>query len=138
VATEVARDLVHDVELVDDAYAAARHCDALIVVTEWNEFKNVDLLRLREELRRPVIIDGRNIYDPTQMDAMGFIYRGMGRGYGGTGMGKQGDEGELVAQSVTSPMEGRTRVIEPGSSAADELSEDTADETASGVPETQA
>jgi UDPglucose 6-dehydrogenase len=78
-----------DVTLVDDAYSAARDSDALFIVTEWNEFKFLDLHRLRDEMRRPVIIDGRNIYDPARMDALGFIYRGVGRGYGGSGAGPE-------------------------------------------------
>jgi UDPglucose 6-dehydrogenase len=79
----------------------------LIVVTEWNEFKNVDLLRLREELRRPVVIDGRNIYDPERMDALGFIYRGIGRGHGGTGISQkeldQSSEGESPSHAASAP-----------------------------------
>jgi UDPglucose 6-dehydrogenase len=82
VAMDNARRLV-DIELVEDAYAAASRADALIIVTEWNEFKFLDLHRLRDEMHRPVVIDGRNVYDPTRMDALGFIYRGVGRGYGG-------------------------------------------------------
>jgi UDPglucose 6-dehydrogenase len=85
VAMERARGLAPEVELVDDAYAAAVGADALVVVTEWNEFKNIDLPRVRDDMRRPVVIDGRNIYDPVRMDALGFVYRGVGRGYGGTG-----------------------------------------------------
>ena len=55
--------------------------DALIVVTEWNEFKQLSLPRIRELMRTPVIIDGRNIYEPEYMRDLGFVYRGMGRGY---------------------------------------------------------
>ena len=87
VAMDNARRLVDDIELVDDAYAAARHSDGVILVTEWNEFKFLDLHRLRDEMRRPVIIDGRNVYDPARMDALGFIYRGVGRGHAGAGAG---------------------------------------------------
>jgi UDPglucose 6-dehydrogenase len=85
VAMEVARPLLPDVDLVGDAYAVANGSDAVILITEWNEFKNLDLERVREEMRRPVMVDGRNLYDPAQMDALGFIYRGVGRGYGGAG-----------------------------------------------------
>ena len=62
-----------------DAYAAARHADALAVVTEWNEFRSLDLVRLRKAMRRPVIVDGRNIWQPTTMRDLGFVYRGVGR-----------------------------------------------------------
>ncbi len=133
VAMDVARGLLHDVDLVDDAYEAARHCDALIVVTEWNEFKNVDLHRLRDELRRPVVIDGRNIYDPTQMDAMGFIYRGIGRGYGGTGVGKESlavDAGESLAA-----VRGESLASVGGESAADQSAQPISDEPTAAQPE---
>jgi UDPglucose 6-dehydrogenase len=85
VAMDVARPLLTDVALVSDAYAVARDADAVLLLTEWNEFKNLDLERVRREMRRPVMIDGRNLYDPERMDALGFIYRGVGRGLGGTG-----------------------------------------------------
>jgi UDPglucose 6-dehydrogenase len=85
VAMPRARALVPDLELVDDAYQAALGVDALIVVTEWNEFKNIDLPRVREHMARPVLIDGRNIYDADRMNALGFAYRAVGRGYEGSG-----------------------------------------------------
>jgi UDPglucose 6-dehydrogenase len=81
VANEVAHAVMPSVELFDDPYAMAEGCDALMVITEWNEFKQLDLERLRDSMRQPVIFDGRNIYDPELMDRMGFIYRGLGRGY---------------------------------------------------------
>ena len=70
-----------DVTLCEDAYELAEGADALLVVTEWNEFKHLALPRLKEAMRQPIIVDGRNIYDPEQMKASGFVYRGMGRGY---------------------------------------------------------
>lgn len=79
VATEVARPLLPAVEFFDDPYKMAAGCDALIVVTEWNEFKQLDLEKLKSLLKTPVIFDGRNIYDPKTMKAMGFNYRGIGR-----------------------------------------------------------
>jgi UDPglucose 6-dehydrogenase len=57
----------------------AEGCDALIVVTEWNEFKQLDLEKLRAMLRSPVIMDARNIYEPAAMRDLGFSYRGIGR-----------------------------------------------------------
>ena len=57
--------------------------DALVVVTDWNEFKQLDLQQVRNRMRRPVIVDGRNIYDPEIMKRLGFAYRGFGRGYNG-------------------------------------------------------
>lgn len=82
VASEVAAKLAPEVELVDDPYDLAEGCDALIVVTEWNEFKHLDLDRIRKLMNQPVFIDGRNIYDPARMKELGFYYRGVGRGYG--------------------------------------------------------
>ncbi|MBE9471626.1 MAG: UDP-glucose/GDP-mannose dehydrogenase family protein [Chloroflexi bacterium] len=81
VAMKVAAREVPDVELAENAYALAEGCDALVVVTEWNEFKQLDLARIRELMDRPVLIDGRNIYDPATMEELGFYYRGVGRGY---------------------------------------------------------
>ena len=71
------------VEMCADAYIMAKDCDALIVVTEWNEFKNLDLQQIHRIMRQPVIVDGRNIYDPEVMAQLGFRYRGFGRGYDG-------------------------------------------------------
>jgi UDPglucose 6-dehydrogenase len=81
VAMEVARGIVTDVEMFNDPYEMAKGCDALIVVTEWNEFKQLDLEKLKGLLKSPVIFDGRNIYDPASMKNLGFTYRGVGRGY---------------------------------------------------------
>jgi UDPglucose 6-dehydrogenase len=81
VALKVAALVMPEVELAEDAYALAGGCDALVVVTEWNEFKNLDLARIRDLMNRPVLIDGRNVYEPALMQELGFHYRGVGRGY---------------------------------------------------------
>jgi UDPglucose 6-dehydrogenase len=81
VAMEVARGLLPEVELFDDPYQMTKDCDALLVVTPWNEFKQLDLEKLKGLLKSPVIFDGRNIYDPALMKSAGFTYRGVGRGY---------------------------------------------------------
>ena len=81
VAMENARRMLPDVEMASDPYTLAEGCDALVVVTEWNEFKNLNLQQVRDQMRRPVLIDGRNIYDPETTRALGFIYIGMGRGF---------------------------------------------------------
>ncbi len=65
-----------------DAYEVADSADALVIVTEWNEFKSLDMQQIRKAMRRPVLIDGRNIYEAGEMADLGFIYRGMGRGTG--------------------------------------------------------
>jgi UDPglucose 6-dehydrogenase len=72
---------LRDVELCRDAYEVAQGADALVVITEWNEFKHLSLPRLKSAMRQPIIVDGRNIYDVEQMSAVGFVYRGVGRGY---------------------------------------------------------
>jgi UDPglucose 6-dehydrogenase len=82
ISMDVAREVLPAVELLDDPYSMAKDCDALMVVTEWNEFKNLDLERIRSLLKQPVILDGRNIYNPEHMHALGFTYQGIGRGNG--------------------------------------------------------
>jgi UDPglucose 6-dehydrogenase len=74
-----ARRHMPNVTMTSDAYEAAEGADALIIVTEWNEFRQLDLLRIKPLMRRPVIIDGRNIYEPAEVRALGFVYRGVGR-----------------------------------------------------------
>jgi UDPglucose 6-dehydrogenase len=71
-----ASDLMHYVE---DAYAAARGKDALLILTDWQEFADLDLAQLNERLRYPIIIDGRNLYDPADLAARGFTYVSVGR-----------------------------------------------------------
>lgn len=79
-ARERAREVLNSgIRLTDDAYAAAREADALLILTEWEEFGALDLKRLRTELRYPIIIDGRNLYDPEMMAANGFTYYSVGR-----------------------------------------------------------
>lgn len=74
-----AERLVPGVERARDPYDAAADADALILVTEWNEFKQLNLDRIRRAMRRPVFIDGRNVYDPEAMSAAGLDYRSIGR-----------------------------------------------------------
>jgi UDPglucose 6-dehydrogenase len=83
VAMKVAEHVLPNVCLCKDAYELAAGCDALVVVTPWNEFKSLDLERIQKSMRQSVVVDGRNIYEPDRMNAMGFRYRGVGRGYNG-------------------------------------------------------
>ncbi|HYU63722.1 MAG TPA: UDP-glucose/GDP-mannose dehydrogenase family protein [Verrucomicrobiae bacterium] len=78
-AVERSRMLLPDVEYLNDAYQVAAGADALVLVTEWNEFRQLDMARIKQLMRRPIIIDGRNIYDPALMRDLGFTYRGIGR-----------------------------------------------------------
>ncbi|MGH2495749.1 MAG: UDP binding domain-containing protein, partial [Ktedonobacteraceae bacterium] len=73
---------MEQVQFCADAYEAAQDADALVIVTEWNEFKSLDMPQIRAAMRRPVVIDGRNVYEAPEMNRLGFIYRGMGRGTG--------------------------------------------------------
>ena len=83
VAHETAAPLMPAIEICEDVYEMADGCDALVVVTEWNEFKQLDLQKVKSLLKSPVIYDGRNIYDPALMKEMGFAYRAIGRGLNG-------------------------------------------------------
>jgi UDPglucose 6-dehydrogenase len=65
--------------LASDEFDAAKGADALVLATEWNQFRSLDLDRLRETLGRPVVVDLRNVYDPQTMETKGFRYSGVGR-----------------------------------------------------------
>ncbi len=78
-AMESARRLLTDVEYCDDEYEAARGSDALVVITEWNQFRRLDMDRLKQVMREPNIIDLRNLYEPETMRSAGFKYLAMGR-----------------------------------------------------------
>jgi UDPglucose 6-dehydrogenase len=75
-----AKGMLPDVYFATDAYDCATGCDALALVTDWNEFKELDLERIRTLMYSPVLIDGRNIYDPDEVTRLGFRYIAMGRG----------------------------------------------------------
>lgn len=74
-----AKAVLRDVEYVEDMNAVAEGCDALIVATEWPEFKKLDLERARKALSHPILFDGRNLFDPEEMERLGFIYKSVGR-----------------------------------------------------------
>lgn len=92
VAMDNVSEEMPDIELVDNPYAVAEGADVLILMTEWNEFKKLDMNRIKSLLKTPILVDGRNIYDPDKMREQGFVYRGVGRGYNGEGvMAESGD-----------------------------------------------
>jgi len=62
-----------------DLYSSLQESDALIVITEWDEFRNPDLLRMKAAMKYPVLFDGRNLYDQDQLRRLGFVYYGIGR-----------------------------------------------------------
>src|SRR5438270_4937130 len=74
-----AKAILPEVDYRRNPYAVARGADALLLVTEWNEFRQLDMARIKRSMRRPVLVDGRNIYEPGKMRELGFVYRGMGR-----------------------------------------------------------
>jgi UDPglucose 6-dehydrogenase len=78
-AQETAKKILKEVIYCKDPYETANDCDALIIATEWNEFRNLDLNIIKKLLKQPIIIDGRNIYEPDEMKGMGFNYVGVGR-----------------------------------------------------------
>jgi UDPglucose 6-dehydrogenase len=68
-------------QLAKDPYDLVTGCHALVICTEWNEFKHLDMVRIRDLMVQPFIVDGRNLYDPEELRRLGFTYRGMGQGY---------------------------------------------------------
>src|SRR5437762_4320479 len=80
VAREQAEQLLFGIEFVDDAYQAAAGADALVIVTEWDEFRALDLERIAAMLRGKVLVDLRNVYDRSEAEAAGLSYYGIGRG----------------------------------------------------------
>jgi len=78
-AMEKAREILKNVEFVADMDAVAEGCDALVIATEWEEFKKLDLERARRALSHPILFDGRNLFDPAEMERLGFIYKSIGR-----------------------------------------------------------
>jgi UDPglucose 6-dehydrogenase len=80
VARHQAEPLLGAIEFVDDAYAAADQADALVIVTEWDEFRALDLAKIAASLRGKVLVDLRNVYDPKEAEEVGLSYFGIGRG----------------------------------------------------------
>jgi UDPglucose 6-dehydrogenase len=78
-AMEETRPLVPGITFGRDAYDVAEGCDALVLATEWNQFRRLDLQRIKGLLKTPIFIDLRNVYDPDQMERLGFNYSGVGR-----------------------------------------------------------
>jgi UDPglucose 6-dehydrogenase len=82
VGMEQARKELPDIEYSDDPYECARGADVMVIVTEWAQFRALDLVRLKKEMAGSIVIDLRNIYNRQEMDVCGFIYEGVGRGSG--------------------------------------------------------
>ncbi len=74
-----ARALLPRVEYCKNAYEVCRGASGLVIFTEWNEFRRLDLARVKSLLKKPVMVDCRNVYEPDELRAMGFSYHGIGR-----------------------------------------------------------
>lgn len=79
-AMEKAKRVLKGITFCKNPYQAALNADCLIIATEWNEFKELDFRKLKKKLKRPLIVDGRNIYDSQLLKKLGFTYIGIGRG----------------------------------------------------------
>jgi UDPglucose 6-dehydrogenase len=78
-AMEKAKSILKDATFVDEMNEVAEDCDALVIATEWDEFKRLDLDRARKAMSHPIMFDGRNLFDPAEMEKIGFIYKSIGR-----------------------------------------------------------
>jgi len=78
-AMDKAKGLLPNVTYVDDMNEVAKGCDALVIATEWDEFKQLDLDRAKKGLTHPIMFDGRNLFDPAEMEKLGWIYKSVGR-----------------------------------------------------------
>jgi len=95
VAMANARAELPELQPCGNPYSAAEDAEALLVLTPWNEFKQLDMKRIRHLMKRPIIIDGRNMYSPDELRLLGFEYRGVGRGYNGQGMRAMGEDASV-------------------------------------------
>ena len=78
-AMEKTKPMLPGVTYLDDMNAVAEGCDALVVATEWDEFKQLDLARAKKGMTAPILFDGRNLFDPVEMEKLGWIYKSVGR-----------------------------------------------------------
>ena len=79
IAMSNAKKILRNVNFQSDPYSVAKDCDVLVIMTEWNEFRQLDLGKIKKYMKKPVLLDGRNIYDPQKLREMGFVYIGVGR-----------------------------------------------------------
>ncbi|MCD6579024.1 UDP-glucose/GDP-mannose dehydrogenase family protein, partial [bacterium] len=78
-AMENTRKILPNLTYCQDEYETAQGSDVLVIATEWNQFRNLDLLKIKKLLKSPLLLDLRNLYDPAALKALGFIYEGVGR-----------------------------------------------------------
>ena len=79
IAMSNAKKIFKNVDFHPDSYSVAKGCDILVIMTEWNEFRQLNLLKIKNSMVKPILLDGRNIYEPQKLREMGFIYTGVGR-----------------------------------------------------------
>ena len=78
-AMENTKKIFPDLTYCQDEYETAQNSNALVILTEWNQFRNIDLLKIKKLLKTPVLLDLRNLYEPKKVKSLGFIYEGIGR-----------------------------------------------------------
>jgi len=100
-AMENCRSIFENVTYCEDAYATAIDADVLVIATEWNEFRALNLARIKKSMHQPILVDLRNVYDPKRVRALGFRYTSVGRG----------DEGVAppTAAAIAAEVSGGTR-----------------------------
>jgi UDPglucose 6-dehydrogenase len=98
VSHAVAERVLPEVHLASSPYELAEDSDAMVLLTEWNEFKHLDLARIHDAMRIPLLVDGRNVYEPKVMREAGFLYFGMGRGYSPPAEAPNGLENHSLTQ----------------------------------------
>ncbi len=91
-AMDEAKAILPDIHYCAGPYEVAEGCDALVLLTEWNQFRRLDLNRLRKLMKNPIFVDLRNVYDPLKMREAGFTYCGVGRLKGDDGYGQRGQK----------------------------------------------
>lgn len=74
------KKIIPDIEYCSSAYEVAKNCDCLVILTEWDEFKKLDFRKIKRLMNYPLIVDGRNMFDPSVMEKLGFEYKSVGRG----------------------------------------------------------
>jgi UDPglucose 6-dehydrogenase len=79
-AVENAKKMFKGITYCSDPYAVARGCDCLLLLTEWDEFRKIDMSKISQSMRQAVLFDGRNFFDRREMEQAGFEYFGIGRG----------------------------------------------------------
>ena len=78
-AMENSKKILPDLTYCTDEYETACDSDVLVILTEWNQFRNLNLLKIKQLLKKPILIDMRNLSDPEKAKSLGFLYEGIGR-----------------------------------------------------------